>query len=400
MISCMEATIDCINLFPGHYYECIIGRIFSIIDKKRSYSVSFNEITIDLLLYVYEFGLEKVTLSLLEECEELQTTDLGKFMKGICIRKIEPPQNTIFQFEEIVSHHLLGRHTNSLELMRQYANSLLGNYTCAKNSFELLNNSISPIESNYWYYSKSRIYYADLLMLNGDFIESINIFQNLINRFDSDSKRFTDVLESKKHMAHIQRFNFNINLAINKYKEILNQAGTNLSYRAYALTGLAETMCFDVLDENSFLSIYEEGMAISHTLGHKNNIAKLQYAYGIACLQQKDYSKSRELISSSYNINLQSEYISGQVFSKIAECYHEYSTTGYIKNELSHEVEQLVAKITVYDYLLLPLLIIREEQEQEKITQLKNKVNWLDFEKTVKSIRNFLSILNVIHKVE
>ncbi len=397
MISCIEATNDCINLFPRHYYECVISRLFTIIDKKKSYSINFNEVVIDLLLYIYEFGIEKVALSFLEECEELQITDLGKFIKGICIRKIESPQKAILQFEQIVSHHVLGRHTNSLELMRQYANCLLGNYSSAEKSFELLNNSISSKDSIYWYYSKSRIYYADLLMLNGDFLESLNIFQNLINKFDDDNKRITDILESKKQIAHIHRFNFNIKLAIKKYKEVLNQSGTNLSLRAYALTGLAESMCLDVLDGESFFSIYEEGMAISQTLGHKNNIAKLQYAYGIACLQQRNYFKSIKNISLSYNENLTNNYISGQVFSKIAECYHEYATIGYITNELFINIEQMIVKIGIYDYLLLPLLIIREEQE--KITQLKSKINWLDFEKTQASINVFLSTLRANPKV-
>lgn len=71
----------------------------------------------------------------------------------------------------------LGRHRKSFELIQNYAHAISGNYKDFSSVTEKMYNKLQTKDVLCWYYGKTKIYYADHLMLHGKFIQALQIFE-------------------------------------------------------------------------------------------------------------------------------------------------------------------------------------------------------------------------------
>lgn len=76
----------------------------------------------------------------------------------------------------------------------------------------------------------------------------------------------------------------------------------------------------------------------------------------------------------------------------IAEAYLEYSETQNVSSKTFFKVKKQLKKIDfIYEYLLLPIYVMK--RNQAKIEYFRLKYEWFSFDITLKNIKNFLELL-------
>ncbi|MCH5162634.1 MAG: hypothetical protein J1G38_04010 [Clostridiales bacterium] len=358
-------------------------------------NIEVIELLIDIFLLFVEFGYYSEIYDFLKN--SLSKTDedneFYSLIEGFCVSKLFGSNKALKCYSRIKQEQRkkFKRHNKTLELLESYSNSLCGNYNKALVNFESIYKSLRKDEFDFWFYAKAKIYYADMLILKGDFKKAISIFNEIKNELYNAGNKYYDYYEIEKQIGHCYRFNFLLDKAESIYESGYFDTNNNciISLRNYFLTTLLETTCYFNLKK--FKHYMRPAYKYNKISGHKNNMAKILYAKGIYNIHLKQFKQSKRYIAQSIKLNAKSKYISGQLFGYISLAYLEYAENGIISNDTFTSILDIIEKINVYRFLLLPIYIIKNDLN--KIAELKSQFDWLDFDATVSAISNFVKRL-------
>ena len=288
------------------------------------------------------------------------------------------------------SAHLLGKHQNSYHAVRYYSMSIKGQYRKVKQKLAVICDALSSDAVMDWYYGKLKIYFADCLMLTGDFKEAITRFDEYYEEVEAYANiKENDLFEVQKQKGHCYRFNFLLDKAAKTYLDLYRRYATNTMMKSYCLTCLCEVKCF--FDPQYVIDHHQESLMAAKAAGQERSRAKIFYSLGISYTVKRDFPNALHYIRESVKLNEQCNYPAGKMFAYIAKSYYCYTKTGRVPNSLLQDIVELSKQLEVYGYLLLPVYLMRGEEKE--ILQLKDAYSWLDWKQTRKNYEEFITTL-------
>lgn len=284
----------------------------------------------------------------------------------------------------------LGKHKKSFKLIQNYAHAISGNYDDFSSVTEKMYYELAPEDVFCWYYGKTKIYYADHLMLHGKFIQALHIFEEYVNELKMFPRKKGDYFEAKKQSAHCRRFNMLLDEATSIYQDLADDYSNSKGLLVYVLTNLCETNCY--FHPNLVFDIAPEAIRLSEYLKRPKEKAKIYYSLAIANLHNRNYDLSKHYIDKSIALNEDAHYPSGILFALMAKAFLEYAQTKQISTQTQNQISSILERGLVYQYFELPLCIMN--LNTDTLYQLKNKYEWIDFGYTVRQYQNFLSSIS------
>ncbi len=346
-----------------HQSEKLIELFFYLVDRSYgndfyNYINSINNKKKSNLVYIYEYIIGK-------------TTRGSNIVSGLR------------QLQNIpISECNFGKHKKSLICDINYLLSISGRYSDAEKRMNKFAASLTDAEKNERYYIKGMIYYCDMQMLCGKFKSAV-IDLELLSNHVTDEKLLYEI---QKASGHCYRFNFLFDTAMEYYSKT-NASPYNI---AYYLTVCCETYCY--YRPQKVFDYYDKAIEENQKYKNHNNLGKIYYSMAIAMLLTHDAQQAKRYIQKAYFEFTKTKYHAGNLFTMIAEAYIEYSETQNISSKTILKVKKQLKKIDfIYEYLLLPLYVIR--RNQDRIEYFRMKYEWFSFDITLKNIKNFLALL-------
>lgn len=319
--------------------------------------------------------------------------ELLKFIQGCVIRQTDIQLG--LQILETISLDKFGdtKHRNTIICEMNYLKSIIGQYEEAEKKFNTFYHSLCPINRSERFYVKGSIYYADMLMMRGRFKKALMIFKDLESNpyLESNAEISKSIyLEVLKQEGHCYRFNMKLDTALKCYRSNTFQGYEPIRIKAYRLTTECETLCYFHPEEMKHN--IKEALEINAKIQNNNSRAKIYYAMAIAELHNKSFKKAMKYIDKSFLINNQTHYEAGNLFTLLALAYTEYAQNGKVSTKTKERFFYVYNKVDkIYGYLLLPIYLI--SGEDDKVQNLKNEFEWLDYTYTVEQYNKFLSII-------
>lgn len=289
------------------------------------------------------------------------------------------------------SSSLLGKHVNSYYAVQYYSMGIEGQYSKVKRKLVAICDSLPQDSIMDWYYGKLKIYLADCMMLAGDFRNSIFHFDEYYNEIEPYANlKENDIFEIQKQKGHCYRFNFAIDEALNIYSHLYRKYANNAVMKSYCLTCLCETNCF--FNPQYVIGNQKRCIDAVKAVGQERSRAKIYYALGIAYTVVHDFTNAYRYIRESIKLNEKCHYPAGKLFALISKSYFHYARDGYVPKRLVIEITELTKRLGVYEYLLVPLYLIL--QEENNLLRLEETYCWLDWEKTREKCKKFIDSLS------
>lgn len=191
--------------------------------------------------------------------------------------------------------------------------------------------------------------YADLLFLKGEFQQSLDIVNNLL---DDNFTRIDDKIELIRIKGHIYRFQHKYESAEVIYKSGLKLiAGLKMvAYEGKLYTNMAETLC--MIRPSESLEWYEKALECNDAIGNDIELGKAKAAASVANANLGLYNQAISLGIESIAVAERTGYKSGKVFV-FAALKYVYKSMG--NDEMSsiykEKLKNLIEEINVYRYL-------------------------------------------------
>lgn len=343
--------------------EKLIDLFFYLTD--RSYGSDFYNFIINVndkrkspLFYIYEYIMGKITRG-------------SNIVAGL--KRLQNIPIDICNF---------GKHKKSLVCDINYVLSISGKYSEAEKRMHEFVNDLKDDEKKEHYYIKGMLYNADMQMLRGRFKSAVMDLELLSNDMISEKLCY----EIQKAIGHCYRFNFLFDTALQYYSRV-NESPYNMSYY---LTVCCETYCY--YDAQKVFELYNKAIEENEKYNNHNNLGKIHYSMAIASLISHDTFRAKKCIKQAYSEFSGTKYHAGNFFTMIAEAYLEYSETKDVSSETLMKIIKQLKKIDyIYEYLLLPIYIIK--QNNKMIDYFRSKHEWFSFDDTLKNIKTFLALL-------
>lgn len=310
-------------------------------------------------------------------------------MKNVCqlvYAKINEKRNTletIKMLEKISDTEQFGKHKLSFESILYYAKSLSGKYDEFKSWLDSVDNCNNDMIKTEWYYNKTKIYLADYYIMSGDFLKAKEILVLLNNNYLINE----DFYSVNRALGHMYRLNMNLEMAEKIYTELLSHIEENIVFQEYIDANICETQCyFPTIGFLKYAKNILRHMSVPFNIKNK---AKVLYSLAIASITKKNYKAAKKYITDSVKLNVEDGYKSGELFAYMAKAYYEYSKSGFVSDYVEKKILKLIKDNNVYGYFELPLAIMKNDTE--KIENLKNCFEWLDYDNTVSTYKKFIA---------
>lgn len=307
------------------------------------------------------------------------------FVEIIYIEKIDAKRSyeMSLKFE---NSSKLGKHKKSFDLIQNYAHAISGDYENFSIVTERMFSELNPGDILCWYYGKTKIYYADHLMLHGKFVLALHIFEEYAQELEKFPGKVGDYFEVKKQSAHCRRFNMLLDQAISIYQGLADDFVNNKGLLVYVLTNLCEVNCY--FHPDFVFDIAPEAINLSEYLNRPKEKAKIYYSLAIANLHNRNFDVAKQYIDKSIALNEEAHYPSGILFALMAEAFWEYAQNRRTSTLLKQRIRTMLKKVLVYQYFELPLCIM--EGDINAINQLEHEYQWIDFSYTLRQYKEFL----------
>lgn len=275
-----------------------------------------------------------------------------------------------------------GKHKKSLICDINYLLSISGKYLDAEKRMNDFVIALTDGEKNERYYIKGMTYYCDMQMLRGKFKSAVSNLE-LLSNYVTDDKLLYEI---QKAIGHCNRFNFIFDTAIDYYSKA-NMSPYNL---AYYLTVCCETYCY--YQPQKVFDFFDKAIEENQKYNNHNNLGKIYYSMAIAMILSHDVQQAKKYIQKAHRVFNSTKYHAGNLFTMMAEIYLEYSVTKDVSSETILKVKKQLKEIdSIYEYLLLPLYVIKGNLNKIEIFRLKYE--WFSFDITLKNIKSFLFLL-------
>lgn len=353
------------------------------------FTISDTEYLCDIFFVLYENNCSPELYEWVAKTPSGTLSAFRKFVEIIYIEKIDAKKSYELALNFNTSY-LLGKHRKSFDLIKNYAHAISGNYEEFSLATEKMFYELNSSDIMCWYYGKTKIYYADHLMLHGKFVHALNIFEEYAFELEEFPRKMGDYFEVKKQSAHCRRFNMLLDEAASIYQRLANEFVNNKGLLVYVLTNLCETNCY--FHPDIVFNIAPDAINLSEYLNRPKEKAKIYYSLAIANLHNRNYNVSKQYIDKSIGINNEANYPSGILFALMARAYLEYAQENQVSVYTQKQIKSILKQGLVYQYFELPLCIMKRDDDTLK--QLEHKYQWVNFSYTVKQYKEFLSAIS------
>lgn len=367
----------------------ILFRNLLTIAETIDFDSSDLEFLCDIFFELYE---NKGAPELFEWVESAKASTLEEFKQLVTVLYLEK-RNAGKSYEYsllVTTPERLGRHINSFKLIQNYAVAIVGKYEESEQVNRDLYQSLQPSDSRYWYYGKTKIYYADHLMLQGKFIDALRVFKDYENELGYIPNKEGDHFEIQKQSAHCYRFNMFLEDAYKIYCDLKNEYSHYQSLMVYIAANLCETNCY--FEPEFVFRIQDDAVKLCKQMGRPKDLAKVYYSVAIANLHKNEYQLAYQYIQKSILLNEEAHYPSGILFAMMAQAYLEYACRQQVSEDTVTKIKNLLNQIQVYQYFELPLALLTNDVS--KLTEINLSFEWIDFQHTVQQYQKFFSIIS------
>lgn len=379
------------------YSQLVMGQVSSAVtllkniinieinlNPSLSLGVKDFEATIDIFFMV---SSTRATIVLPKPAEKYNSeiNDLLYLMNAVLYEK-ENTFKTVKRLNNIKNPKNFGKHFISYNILLKYALALRGDYTQLKNYLETLESAFCDSDKMEWYYLKTYIYLIDYYIMEGKFKKAYSYIAGKEELISGDIYDIDNFFLIKRLEGHMWRFNYQFDKAAKTYQLLMDQYEDIQSLKVYLLTNMCETKCF--VDPQYVIDHFHEALAYTKQFHNMKNEAKLYYSRGIAYTLMQNYKQAIRDIEKSIQINKNDGYKSGALFAYMAKVFYEYATKGDITKRTYEKIKALISKIKVYDFLLYPIYLIKDELDKVPV------VDWIDRDVTTIQCEQFLNQLN------
>lgn len=355
-----------------------------------AFTISDIEYLCDVFFVMYENNCSPELYEWVMKTSSVTLAVFRSFVEIIYIEKVDAKKSYELSLNFNASSQL-GKHKKSFDLIQNYAHAISGNYENFSIVTEKMYYELEASDILCWYYGKAKIYYADHLMLHGEFSLALQIFEEYAQELQKFPRKIGDYFEVKKQSAHCRRFNMLLDEATAIYQELADDFVNNKGLLIYVLTNLCETNCYFCPD--IVFAIAPKAFELSEYLNRPKEKAKIYYSLAIAHLHNRNYDAAKSYIDKSIALNKESHYPSGILFALMAEAYWEYAQNGYISTIIQHRIKSILKQGLVYQYFELPICIMNSDIAA--LEHIKYDYQWIDFSYTVKQYKNFLASISI-----
>jgi len=296
-----------------------------------------------------------------------------------------------FILENNIEPEALGNFIYLYEFLKIHIIHLSGKYDLALTKYKELKVRLECIRENIdpHTYSTINIKYIDLLFLNGKFNTALRMTNDLTY---GSTMQLMDRVEILRVRGHIYRFNFMLQEAEDIYHstmELLKQE-KSLSHKGKIYNNLAETYCY--INPEKALDFSAKSIEINSKIEAMIELGKTYAAASIACALLNRFEEAIDYAKKGIDVQKEAGYPSGVLFAKISLFISKYLSKTVEQNELDeilYNVNELMNDIQVYHFLQLPIYVIT--RNTAAIDNMKENIEWLDFNKTLNTIETIFS---------
>lgn len=353
------------------------------------FNISDIEYLCDVFFVLYENNCSPELYEWVMKTSSTTLSAFRDFVEIIYTEKIDAKRSyeLSLNFNE---NFQLGKHRKSFDLIQNYAQAISGNYREFSIITEKMYNNLESTDIMCWYYGKTKIYYADHLMLHGKFVQALCIFEEYTHELEVFPRKTGDYFEVRKQSAHCRRFNMLLDEATAIYQSLADDFVNKKGLLIYVLTNLCETNCY--FNPDIVFNIAPEAIKLSEYLNRPKEKAKIYYSLAIAYLHNRNYNFAKQYIEKSIVLNEEAHYPSGILFALMAKAFCEYAQNRQVSILTQNQIHSILKQGLVYQYFELPLCIMKTDNAA--INRLEHKYQWIDFSYTVGRFKEFLTSIS------
>ena len=310
------------------------------------------------------------------------------FLDALCSRRMAGVEPAIRKFELLRRRSgPLGRHGQSIELELAYLRELRGNYPRARREFRALNGQIEPFDSTDRTQLRIRLYYADILIMDGGFREASRLLRETYELIGS--REIVNWGELIRHRAHAYRFSFLLEDAAEQYLLALQKTHEAPGMIAKLHTNLVETYCW--YDPDLALAKATIAIELNQGSGNEIELAKCHAATGIAYAMQRKFGDAKGAITEARKLARATSYPAAAAFALQAEAIAK----GVAKDTRGQattigRLRRKTAELGTYGHLsVAPLLLAGDDRAFGKAS---SAVEWFEPVTLEERLRRYLGL--------
>lgn len=379
-----DYTEDILLKFYGHIYN--IQPILQDVD------VSYIEDFLDISLYLIDKGYwaEIGTIKRQQDhaIQSVKIENAVRLLDSIYIRRTKNVVEALEQMNMVkLDQENLGRHVHFALFSKINMVRLSGDYDRAEELYRSLIDMEKRSKGSSKLLIKVQRQYADLKFLNGEFKEALKILEEVEEYSQQDPLEYA---ENLRIIGHIYRFNWMLDEADKCYQSSLEIAKQHkmLGLEGKIYNNFTELYCYTKPERA--LEYGEKSIEINEMVQSPLELGKTYAALTIAYISI-DPQKSVHHFEKATQIQENANYKSGLLFAQVARGLLEFKRDDKSRlNQCIQEVKQLISEINVYHYLILPFLLIYNEDNE--IKKLQDQTSWIDYDRTEKAMKEYLGI--------
>lgn len=359
-----------------------------IIKNKFILQQEDTELVLDLF-----FSLKQTLQTLLPTgISEIDTyeplSEINYFTKAI----LNEREDTLARLEYLkhidFKHNKLGKHQKSLNIIYGYLTQWTGNKRPLVEYLSKAYPMLDDTEIREWYYAQTVIFWADHLTIIGKFKTAKQILCVFRKKLQQFPEQENSIFQSTRHMGHLFRFNMFLEDANREYFSAIDREGNfkNAFQEIYIVTNICETNCY--LKPNMVFQYCYKGLRLGKNLKDLKSLAKIYYSMGIASIHKKKYKRAKKYIRKSMYLDTKDGYELGVLSSMLANIYLQFAIGEPMR---SQAFENLLSKVNMYGFQVLPLSLIKGDNNQ--IKAIGEQYNWLDYNITIQTFKKFLAAI-------
>lgn len=349
------------------------------------------ESLIDIGLYLsdngYWNGVEEISKRAAQH-ESLK--DIFQFLRANCLLwkgKLIEGLEVINQVD--ISANKLGRFDTMAEYVKTHIIALSGRYDEAEVLYENLTKQITYHKETEKLYSKIFRQWGDLLYLRGKYKKSVHVLDELAGTTANIFERAATI----RTKGHVYRLNFLSDEGEQIYSSALSmfQGENTDGYIGKSHTSLMETICWSKPEEA--IKLAPKAIEINEQQESKIELGRIYAALAIAhILHDQNVTLASEYAELATVTQEETGFQSGVLFSFIAKAIIAIAEKDYSSILSAVKlVEEKMDELKVYHCLKLPLYVYLNDED--KIEELQNRLDWLDFDLSLERAKGIVEKL-------
>ena len=280
---------------------------------------------------------------------------------------------------------ILGRRQLSAEVEIAYLNELAGDYRRARVEFARLNRRAKPFDPFDRGQLRSRLYHADMLIMDGQFHEGSRL---LVDAYEKVGARAPlDWAELVRHRAQALRFSFMLEDAVDLCEQAILAATDAPAMVAKLQTNLAELYCW--YEPERALEIADLSSEANAGLGSRIELAKCDAIRGIALARLDRLESAEAAIKRAAVDAADVGYPAGVAFALQARTVAQaFAGEPQDLVDSSADLDRAVAKLDTYQHLRVASAWIASDDS--RFVETAVDVDWLQPEGLEDRLRRYL----------